>query len=154
MRNFMFLLVVALTFSSCNSDDDATFEDGDYLIFGHFYGMCVGETCVETFKLTDNRLYEDSLDDYTATDFKFYQLGQDLFDQVKDLKNDFPEQLLLEDETFFGCPDCADGGGLLIQLFKDGKLYTWKIDQMKENVPEYLHDFMDKVNAKIALIND
>ena len=154
MRNFMVLLVVVIMFSSCKSDDDSTFEDGDYLIFGHFYGMCVGEECVETFKLTADRLYEDSVDDYFETDFKFYQLGQDLFNQVKDLKDYFPEQLLLEDETIFGCPDCADGGGLLIQLSTDGKLYTWKIDQMKENVPEYLYNFMDKVNEKIALINN
>lgn len=153
MRNFVFVLVIGLIFSSCSSDDDANLTDMDYLIFGHFYGMCGGEECVEIFKLIDDRLYEDSLDDYSATDFKFYQLGQDLFDQIKDLRDDFPKQLLLEDETIFGCPDCADGGGLHIQLFKDGKLYTWKIDQMKENVPEYLHDFMDKVNDKIALIN-
>lgn len=154
MRNFIFLMMVTLTFFSCKSDDEGIFKDEDYLIFGHFYGMCVGEACVETFKLTHNKLYEDANDHYSGSEFDFYELDQNLFNQIQDLKATFPEQLMLEETGVIGCPDCADGGGLLIQLSRNGHLYIWRIDQYKANVPEYLHDFMDKVNEKIALINN
>lgn len=139
-------------FVGCDSDD-ANEERSDYLIFGHFYGMCGGEECVEVFKLTENELYEDSSDDYSLKKFNFYELDQATYTLVKDLYKFIPEQLLKEESDIFGCPDCADGGGLFIELSKDGKLFSWRIDQSKENVPEYLHDFMDKVNEKIALIN-
>ncbi len=139
-------------FVGCDSDD-ANEERSDYLIFGHFYGMCGGEECVEVFKLTENELYEDSSDDYSLKKFNFYELDQATYTLVKDLYQFIPEQLLKEESDIFGCPDCADGGGLFIELSKDGKLFSWRIDQSKENVPEYLHDFMDKVNEKIALIN-
>lgn len=153
MKKLGVLILCVLLFTACHSDD-ALLKAPDYLIFGHFYGMCVGESCVETFKLTEDKLFEDANDGYSGTKFDFYELDATLFEQVKDLKDAFPERLLTETTDVFGCPDCADGGGLLIQLSKNGKLYTWKIDQSKNNVPEYLHDFMEKVNAKISLINN
>jgi hypothetical protein len=66
----------------------------------------------------------------------------------------FPNQLLSEEETVFGCPDCSDGGGLFIQYSDNGNLKSWRIDQMQENVPSYLHSFMDQVNEAIVLINN
>lgn len=153
MPKFSILILFAFIFSACHSDDNKE-DKGDYLIFGHFYGMCAGEECIEIFKLTENKLFEDSNDDYALTNFNFHELDQVIFNQVKDLKNDFPEQLLTNDSPIIGCPDCADGGGLFIQLSRDGKLYTWRIDQSKENVPEYLHNFMNTVNEKIRLINN
>ncbi|WP_157491925.1 hypothetical protein [Gelidibacter mesophilus] len=152
MKNLSILFLIAFMFVGCDSDD-ANEERSDYLIFGHFYGMCGGEECVEVFKLTENELYEDSSDDYSLKKFNFYELDQATYTLVKDLYQFIPEQLLKEESDIFGCPDCADGGGLFIELSKDGKLFSWRIDQSKENVPEYLHDFMDKVNEKIALIN-
>ena len=65
----------------------------------------------------------------------------------------FPTKLLSEKEETLGCPDCVDGGGLYIEYSKSGTVYSWRIDQMKNNVPEYFHNFMDKVNKKITLIN-
>lgn len=155
MRSYIILLVTGLMILSCqSSDDEFIFENRDYLIFGHFYGMCVGEGCVQTFKLTENSLYKDAKSDYFGSDFEFYQLDQKLFDKVKDLKNTFPKQLLSEKDEVIGCPDCADGGGLFIQLLRNEQLYTWRIDQDKANLPGYLHNFVDKVNEKIALINN
>lgn len=154
MRKSILLIVVSIVLLGCSSNDDIQLNDGDYLIFGHFYGFCVGENCVEIFKLTDTKLYEDSNDNYAMEPFNFELLDEAKFDLAKDLIDAFPEKLLLEKETTFGCPDCADGGGLYIEYSKDGVVKSWKIDQMQMNVPTYMHDFMDKVNEKISLINE
>jgi hypothetical protein len=140
---------------SCNSDDDNTENnEKNVLIFGHFYGECIGESCVETFKLTDKKLFEDNIDDYSGQNLEFVELENDKFEQVKNLVDFFPNQLLNESEIVFGCPDCADGGGLFIQYSDNGNVKSWRIDQSKDNVPGYLHSFMDKVNEKIGIIND
>lgn len=151
----IFIIVLSsIVTLSCNKSDDAESNDTDYLIFGHFYGMCMGEECVETYKLTDSKLFEDTKDLYFSTQtFDFVHLENDKFELVKDLPNFFPNQLMDENENTFGCPDCADQGGLFIQISKDGNVHSWKIDQSKNNVPGYMHNFMDKLNEKIELIN-
>ncbi|WP_265955634.1 hypothetical protein [Galbibacter sp. EGI 63066] len=148
------LLLLIGAFISCNNDDDATSYEANYLIFGHFYGMCAGESCVETFKLTDDKLFEDTKDDYTKKEFSFAEQSDSKFEQVKDLPSFIPNQLLNEKDSVFGCPDCADAGGLFIRYLENGNVKSWRIDQVKANVPEYLHSFMDKVNEKIELINN
>ena len=150
----LFLLLLPVTFLiSCQKANTGNTVQPDYLVFGHFYGMCQGEECIETFKLTDDQLYEDKVDDYTGQQLVFVQLDESKFNKVRDLPNYFPAELLNSYQSVFGCPDCADGGGLFIQYYQNGQLRSWRIDQVKSNVPAYLHDFMDKVNQKIALIN-
>ena len=137
---------------SCNNDS-ININEQNFLIFGHFYGMCKGENCVETFKLTDKGLFEDIIDDRNGQNMKFIQLENEKFLQVKDLVDFFPSQLLNEKKTTIGCPDCADGGGLFIQYSENGNVKSWRIDQEKDNVPHYLHNLIDKVNEKIKIIN-
>ena len=147
------MAIVILT--SCNKDEDCiTINEQNFLVFGHFYGMCGGEECVETYKLTDLKLYEDILDDYSGQNLDFVELDNETFEQINDLVDFFPNQLLNETDTVFGCPDCSDGGGLFIQYSDNGNLKSWRIDQFQENVPSYLHSFIDKVNEKISLINN
>ncbi len=144
-----------ILFLGCNDEEEMKFNENNYLIFGHFYGMCFGEGCVETYKLTDSKLYEDSNDNYSGNEaFSFNELAKDKFDRVKDLIDYFPIELLSEENSIFGCPDCADQGGLFIQYIQNGDVKSWRIDQSQEHVPDYLHNFMDKVNEKIYLINN
>ncbi|TXE08431.1 hypothetical protein ES711_07955 [Gelidibacter salicanalis] len=154
MKRVFFFLFTAVVLTACNSDDDNTIETGDYLIFGHYYGMCAGQSCVEIFKLTETKLYEDTNDNYSLDNLSFRELDHATFENVRSLISAVPQELLTDETSVFGCPDCADGGGLYIQLSQNGTLYTWNMDQIKENVPEYLHNFMDEVNASIALINN
>ena len=151
---FILFSSVILFLSSCNKNCEIELAQNDFLIFGHFYGECLGEGCVETFKLTNNKLFEDLNDNYLGTDFNFIELDNDAFEQVEDLIGYFPNQLLSESEITLGCPDCADQGGLLIQYSENGTLQSWIIDQSQSSVPDYLHEFMDKVNEKISLINN
>ncbi|MFD0834386.1 hypothetical protein ACFQ0I_01315 [Mariniflexile aquimaris] len=153
MKTYSFLFLFSFIFLGCSSEDETKLNNDDYLIFGHFYGFCVGENCIEIFKLTNNTLYEDSNDNYSINPLNFEPLESTKFELVKDLMGYFPEKLLTENEDIIGCPDCADGGGLYIEYSKNGIVKHWKIDQMKMNVPTYLHAFMDKLNEKIALIN-
>jgi hypothetical protein len=156
MNNLKILasLLLLTLLISCKKDDDPTLESGDYLIFGHYYGECFGEACMETYKLTDSRLYEDILDMYGGSGpFDFVELPDAEYQQVKDLIDAFPPELLKDDTGTFGCPDCADGGGLYIEYSHKGEARSWRIDQVKEQVPQYLHGFMDAVNGKILLID-
>lgn len=156
MKSIKFILfgLAILVNVSCDKDSEIGVIEFDYLIFGHFYGECGGEECVETFKLTSEKLFEDTKDIYLGADFNFIELGNDLFEQVKDLTDFFPNELLNDETSTFGCPDCADGGGLFIQYAEDENIKTWIIDQSQDEVPKYLHDFMDAVNEKIDIINN
>lgn len=154
MKNLLSIFLITTVFISCSKDDVATLDKGNFLVFGHFYGQCFGEGCVETFKLTSNKLYEDTIDDYSGSEFNFIELDNDAFEQVKDLTDYFPNRLLDANESVFGCPDCADGGGLFIQYSNNGQIKSWRIDQLKSNVPTYLHNFINKVNEKISLIDN
>ncbi len=154
MKKIILTALILVSLLSCSSDDGIELNDKNFLIFGHFYGECGGENCVETFKLTGSTLFEDTNDNYVGIDFNFIKLDDSKFEVVKDLVDFFPNQLLTTNETTFGCPDCGDGGGLFIQYSKNGTIKKWTIDQTKSNVPSYLHDFIDKVNDKIRLINE
>lgn len=129
-------------------------EQEDYIIFGHYYGFCIGEPCIETFKLTSSALYEDTRDDYGVTSgFEFKRLSKEKFELVNGLADEIPMELFQEESQTFGCPDCADQGGVLIQILRDGEIKTWKIDQNLNNLPEYLHSLVENVNQKIEQIN-
>ncbi len=120
--------------------------DGDYLIFGHFYGECLGERCVETFKLEEDYLLEDtraSLGRPYNFETGYRVLPQTDFERAQALLDAFSRQLLDEPDTTFGCPDCADQGGLYIEYRRGFAHGVWVIDQYQTNVPPYLHEFMN-----------
>ncbi len=152
------MLGIATAFAACNKDETLkpTVSNPDYLIFGHFYGFCQGERCVEIFRLDDSALQEDTLDKYPDRT-KFYtaaykNLSKAQFELVKGLTANFPMELLNETDVVIGQPDASDGGGLYIE-YKSATVHKyWFIDQFKQNVPTKYHAFMDEVNKKIALL--
>ena len=156
MKNIIYLLVfiLSLTITSCTESEENITDTIDYITFGHFYGFCAGDTCVQTYQLTQTQLFEDTIGDYSGENLNFIALDNQKYELVKDLIATFPSELLDHDETSIGCPDCSDGGGLFIQYSKNGEVKSWRIDLFKVNVPEYLHDFMDEVQEKISLINE
>lgn len=146
----LIVLSFALTlFSSCDKDTGNGVAETDYLIFGDFYGECIGPNCVNTYKLTDTKLYMDLQKNYSSTDFRFVRLDQTSFENVYDLKDYFPSDLLDESDDVIGCPDCLDQGGIFISYSNNGVIKTWRIDNSKDAVPAYLHAFMDKVHEKL-----
>ncbi|MEO1655983.1 MAG: hypothetical protein AAFU64_20755 [Bacteroidota bacterium] len=159
----MRILVYTLLFSfcilltSCADQLDPILEPESFLIFGTYYGFCQGD-CADIFKLTPDKLFEDQSDYLREmNDFEFTELSPEQFNQTKDILNNFPEeQLLREEASIIGCPDCADQGGIYI-VYKMGGVEekstrVWYIDQSKSAVPNYLHPFIDAVKAKVQAL--
>ncbi|MBK8505091.1 MAG: hypothetical protein IPL46_24535 [Saprospiraceae bacterium] len=149
-----FLILTLLLFTSCDKEETARY---DYLIFGSFHGFCHGENCIRIYKLEAGRLFEDNKDEYPSRE-EFYQGDFHLMDQgevdlVQSLLKDFPDKLLNEEKSQFGCADCADQGGLYLEIKMGSVRKFWIIDQFKSDVPAYLHAYMDEINAKIELLS-
>ncbi|HIP48028.1 MAG TPA: hypothetical protein EYG92_03565 [Lutibacter sp.] len=155
--NKITLFTLALTISflfSCKKEEITQVDDSDYLIFGHYFRDCEGESCIETFLITDGKLYEDLSDSYSrSVHFNFVELSNEKYKSTTDLLETFPQKLLKDRRHSFGCPDCSGQGGLYIAYKKEGELKSWKLDPTKKNVPTYLHNFIDDVNTKLAQLN-
>jgi hypothetical protein len=156
------LIVLFLAIAACadenniNSQQLAASEPLDlqkldsYLIFGHFFGECGGEACVENFIITNSLLREDSKDHYgSKREFEFNIDLTEQLQQVKDLSNSIPEALL-DYGPVIGCPDCTDGGGIYIEIKTDGVTKHWSID--KQRTPGDLIEFVAQVEAKIDML--
>jgi hypothetical protein len=153
------IISIFLIATACQTDDiKQESMSSDYIIFGHFYGECMGEQCVEIYKLADNSLYEDSKDEYplsnNAYNGIFQLLDNSLFEKVKDLRNHIPTELLEINSVFIGQPDAGDWGGIYFEIVTSGKKRYWLIDKMESNIPENLRPFVDKIENKIELINN
>lgn len=152
------ILVFIPFISGCQKDEELKITGQDYLIFGHFYGECEGETCIEIFKLEGNKLLEDTNDNYpqqaTYYNGKFIEHPDSKFNLVKDLPAHLPSDLLKSNQKVIGQPDAGDWGGLYIEYSRNETRQYWLIDQEKSNIPDYLHDFVDKVNERIEWINE
>lgn len=145
-------LTVLMAMSSCAKED--LNPSIDTLIFGHFYGKCSGEQCVETYKLENNILYEDVLDQYAGGDhqnFGFQQLPDNLKKKLPDLSSLLPAQLYKEASTI-GMPDAGDWGGIYIQVRKQGVSHWWLIDKAEYNLPTWIIPFKQEVENAIELL--
>lgn len=122
------LLSALLLLSSCSKEK---INDAEYLVFGHFYGHCVSESCIEIFRLDDDRLLEDQKDLYPgyATFFEgdFHELSSSKFELAADLIDYFPLELLNETDTVIGQPDVL-------------KIY-WKVKSILQVGDSNLHDY-------------
>jgi hypothetical protein len=158
MFKFSLLISAAMLVTiSCNKQEELPVQINE-VIFGHFYGFCVGEKCIEIFKLTGSKLYEDVSDNYPSSaqpyNGNFIEMDDEKFQLVSNLLENIPETLLASQDTVIGSPDAADGGGLYIAINNENGVRYWLIDQMKYNIPEDLHTFVDEINRNIALISD
>jgi len=162
MKKLIWILPVFLmTGWSCDkSTVDCCAMPGAFsdFIFGTYYGECLGEGCIETFRLRDEKLYEDENDNYGGPfpyPGEWEQLSDEKYQSVKDLPTSLPDQLFTETETTIGMPDAGDWGGIYIEVEDlEGNRHYWNIDTMKDNLPQYLHDFTDAVQAAVAAINE
>ena len=165
MRHFVFYILCGagiLTMTSCSKENDALGSgEFEYMIFGHFYGKCAGEQCVEIYKLENERLFEDTTDVYPGG-VKPYEgiytlLSNDKYLQVRDLLDSFPQQLYAEPEVVIGMPDAGDWGGIYVEMkFSNdpGRSGFWLLDQREENMVAEYNAFVDLINDKIAIIHE
>lgn len=156
MKNLLVLLLLSFCLISCKDDDVV---ETDYLIFGHFYGECVQESCILMYKVEETRVLADTRQEYPNQQMPYAgnfteELSNSDFQIAKDLVDEIPEELFDETETIIGQPDAADQGGLYLEYNFDGERRYWYIDQNKGFLPQYLHGFIDEINNRIFLINE
>ncbi|WP_306640560.1 hypothetical protein [Sanyastnella coralliicola] len=150
----LFFLGGILALTSCSREDDS--RDGtrvESITFGHFYGECAGDGCVETYRLTGSNLYKDVADNYPgAGPYEFVLLSNEAYISALPVLTELPQELLNEESEEIGCPDCADQGGIFIEYVVNEVTYQWRIDQATNAIPEYLVPYVELVNGKIAEI--
>lgn len=160
--NVFCLIVLILAGFLAGCDDQSTDLEklqtaDEYLVFGSFAGFCRGEACIEIFKIENGRLYEDGADQYPSSnqlpyEGEFKLLSEEKYESVSDLLDNFPEKLTEEVSLVLGMPDAYDQGGLYIEIKRNEKIQYWILDRDKENVPEYLHSWVDLINEKVNLL--
>ncbi|MGC3945948.1 MAG: hypothetical protein QM762_15745 [Chryseolinea sp.] len=156
MKKLILLVFIA---AACQTDDDASKKAAapNSIIFGHFYGECIGEKCIEIYQLTDVSLFEDTNDRYPSSvmpyDGNFQVMDNSYFEQVDDLRNEIPAELLEIESTIIGQPDAADGGGIYFEIEIGGRQRYWLIDKMETNIPEAIRPFVQEIEGKIELLS-
>ncbi len=165
MKNHLLLSLILLTVFAYGCKEDAptaTNEKLEYLIFGRFAGECLGDQCIEIYKLENNRLYE-SEDIYPTSSTQIgntpYQAGFTEIDNpasfvIDELLSDFPMSLLADSKSVLGCPDCADQGGYFLEISTSSKIANWRIDTDRSAIPAYLSPYLDLLDEKILLLRD
>lgn len=159
--NWLLPLLLLLTLTNCEKSTVECCVSSDQFtefIFGTYYGECMGETCIETFKLENGTLFEDGKDSYGGPfpyPGEWTALSTEKYDLAKDLPASFPNALFDESETTLGIPDAGDWGGIYLEVLTDkGNRFHWNIDTMKDNVPAYLRDFVDELMGVVEQIKD
>jgi hypothetical protein len=162
MKKFLFLFAFVIIITACDKDEEpflivtSPTSNEDYLVFGTYYGFCAGEQCIEIFKLTSATLSEDRNDfypDYKSPYIGDYELLSDSkFQKAKNILTITPPELIANKDTIIGMPDYADGGGIYFE-YHVGEIHRyWLIDQMKTNIPNQLHAFVDTINITVKNI--
>ncbi len=147
---------------ACDKDEEpleAGLEKNEFLIFGEYAGFCVGESCVEIFKIENGKLYEDFKDLYPSAQETGYLGEYSLLSNAKyelaiDLIHQFPGELKENVNLVIGMPDAYDQGGIYVEIMEGDKTYYWLIDRDTRNIPEYLHDWVNLVQERIDQINN
>ena len=156
-KRYIAFICLIIHLSSCKEQNTDPKQEIDYILFGHFYGFCVGEECIEIFKLTNDGLYEDTLDRYPNADKvyegNFTKLDNDKFMLVNSILDSIPQELLNEKNNVIGAPDASDGGGVYFAIKDKDGIKFWLIDQFDHNLPAYLIPFKDQINSLILKLN-
>lgn len=155
------ILFSVLIFNSCDKNKDqlpgCEIEGAgiEYIIFGHFFGECGGEECIETYKIQNCLLYENSADQYPGVsnaEGQWVQLDTSKFSLVKSLLNEIPQEYYSNTEAVLGMPDAGDWGGYFVEIKSNGEVQKTLIDNMENNIPAWAAAFKNNLAAKIELI--
>ncbi|HPG07736.1 MAG: hypothetical protein KDC59_13575 [Saprospiraceae bacterium] len=144
MQRTICLLMFAFTLAC--SKDEIALGKGDSFVFGVYHGFCANE-CVTLFKLENDKLYLDEMNRLDPENLVFSSspLPDSSFQKAMKIWELFPEQLLSEPEQI-GIPDAHDQGGYYLRLSQGGSIHSWYIDTVLERLPEYLQQYLIKLN--------
>jgi hypothetical protein len=166
MRNIVYCVIAAafvLVSMACDKKDlpvRPAAGDFEYFMFGHFYGKCGGEACIEIYKMDTKGLWEDTTDVYPVWMSPYIgtyiRLSNEKYELVKDITDFFPEELYAEPNHVLGIPDGGDWGGIYVEIKyvdDEEKSGFWLLDQNAYNMPDVFNAFVTRINEKIALVN-
>lgn len=129
MNRILFAALVMLLVSCSN--DDSIDNKAKSLVFGSFAGECFGD-CFQVFRIDNNQLEEDRITNFYGENYNFdgnYTFSDEEFSKYSKILNEIPGELIEGNDKTFGCPDCADQGGIYIQIQSStGKTITYSID--------------------------
>lgn len=147
MKNKIAYITVLMIFaSSCTKDN---LDNLEYFSFGKAYGFCQGN-CTNFFIVKDANVYPDDMDRYVEPMiFGSEALPAEKYNLAKSLINKFPSYLADNPDTTFGCPDCADQGGIHIEIKADGQIKRWHFDTNISNLPSRIQDYVEEISYVI-----
>ena len=145
-------LIIIIALATGCSEEPQTARD--YIIFGDFYGMCAGNSCVDYYKIEDGQLFKDQLNEYPdgSIHHQFESYTSPYNNSIMDLSGELPSNIYSEGDLI-GSPDAYDQGGLYIEIRDNGNVQNWKIDKDDANVPAYLHTLCDSVEHYLSVLN-
>lgn len=141
------LITILLLLSSCQKDGLDSIE---YFAFGNAYGMCQGN-CTNFFLVKDNSVYPDDMDYYAGSSLKFKTeaLPDEKYIRAKELIENFPGYLSKNPGKTFGCPDCADQGGIHIEIKENRQIKTWHFDTNISSLPPEIREYVKEISNVI-----
>ena len=101
----------------------------DYVIFGHSACECAGQ-CITLYRLDDQHLYKMSNTVRRCTrptNLNWTQLPDSSFQKATALKQDMSDTLKTKGGTV-GCPDCADQGTIIFEIYGQSHSIKWQLD--------------------------
>ena len=141
------LIVMLLFLSSCTKDN---LDNIDYFTFGNAFGMCQGN-CATFFLIKGGSIYPDDIDYYLGNSLKFKSevMPTEKYNLAQELIEKFPYYLIKNPNKTFGCPDCADQGGIHIEIQEKGVIKRWHFDTTISNLPTEIQDYVLEVSNVI-----
>ena len=149
MKSLTVTSIILLIFlSSCTKEG---LDDVDYFAFGSAYGFCQGD-CANFFIIRDDMIYPDDMDYYIETSMKFKSvaLPAEKYNLAKNLMDRFPAYLTDRPDQTYGCPDCADQGGIHIEIKEKGRVMRWHFDTTIANLPPAIREYVQEISNVIA----
>lgn len=157
MKIYIFLFISLIILStSCKKEKQLC---NDSLVLGTYYGNCAGN-CFNVYRLDYDKLQEDEIPehliDYTTYTFSATKtLAESKFELVKNLIYEIPAELKLNTNKVYGCPDCADEGGVFLEVTLDGKSSRFNIDNYNsQDQSVEILSFKTKIHDAVHQINN
>jgi hypothetical protein len=137
------LIALLISLSFCTKD---SLNDLDYFAFGDAHGFCLGN-CANFFIIKDGKIYPDDMDFYIESSIKFKSeaLPNEKYELAKRIIDNFPTYLIDKPNKTFGCPDCADQGGIHIEIKEKGQIKIWHFDTNISNLPHEIQDYVQEI---------
>ena len=158
MKVTVFLFACILFFFQCDKEEDCCLPipDDRSLIFGTYFGHCVGD-CAQLFKIDQGEIFPDEgVDRIIENEALIFGAALPMkdYDSAKFLLENFPGDLLNEEVNILGIPDAYDQGGIYLELVQGDSSRVWYLDSNISALPEYLQGYATDVLKTTELLRN